>query len=290
MKTVPRPTTSSVFRGWNGSSTCMQQPVKQAQVRREREPVDVEQRQDVDQHVVGREPPAVAERPEARGEVGVRVDDPLGPAGRARAVEHQAGVVAVDRGLGETALGGVPGLAVGHQGAQLGQRRLERLDDRPLVLPGHHDPRAAVLEEVTQLVGGEPGIQRQARRPRRRASPGGPPGTAASPAVTIATRSPGSSPSRRIRAAHRAPAPRARRRSRCDPGRRSPAGRLASANVARSSSRKCPGRPARRRPQSNRSRHHLPRCSVARAALQGHHHNRRRLRDAPSRPTADRFR
>ena len=90
MKTVPRPTTSSVRRGWNESSMSMLAPGQEAQVRREREPVDVEQRQDVDQDVVGREPPAVLQRVQAGGEVGVRVHDPLGPAGRARAVEHQA--------------------------------------------------------------------------------------------------------------------------------------------------------------------------------------------------------
>ena len=103
--------------------------------------------------------------PQAGGEVGVRVHDPLGPAGRARAVKHQAWPIAADRGLGEMAFRGIPGLGVGQQTAQLRQLGSQRLDDRPLVVAGHHDPRAAVLEEVTQLIGGEPRVQRKRDRP-----------------------------------------------------------------------------------------------------------------------------
>ena len=161
MNTVPRPTTSSVFRGWNWSSTCMTHPVNRLNCVANESPWMWNSGRTLTRTSSGREPPGRAQRPQARGEVGMRVHDALGPPGRARAVEHQARIVAVDRGLRETALRRVPGLAIGHQGAQLGQLGLERLDERPLLLPGHHDPRPAVLEEVPQLVGGGAGIQRQ---------------------------------------------------------------------------------------------------------------------------------
>ena len=54
---------------------------------------DVEQRQDVEHRVVSGDPPAVPQRPQARPQVGRRVDDPLRPAGGPGAVEDQAGVV-----------------------------------------------------------------------------------------------------------------------------------------------------------------------------------------------------
>ena len=204
MKTVPRPTTSSVLRGWNESSTCMRHPVSRLRCVANESPWMWNSGRTLTSTSSGVNRQHACQRPQAGGEVGVGVHDALGPAGRARAVEHQARGVAVDR---RARRAGPPGRprprASGSRARSSGSSGSQRLDDRPLVLAGHHDPRAAVLEEVPQLVGGEPRVQRQGDRRRRRASPGGPPGTAASPAVTIATRSPGSTPSRRNRAAHR---------------------------------------------------------------------------------------
>ena len=77
-------------------------------MRCEREPVDVKQRQHVDQHVVGSEPPEAAERSQAGRDVGVRVDNPFGQSRRARAVKHQARCFAADRGLGQCICWGQP--------------------------------------------------------------------------------------------------------------------------------------------------------------------------------------
>ncbi len=77
---------------------------QEAQMRRERKPVDVKQGQDVDQHVVGSEPPALSQCAQAGGDVGVRMHDPLGPSRRARAVQHQARAIAADGRLGEAVL------------------------------------------------------------------------------------------------------------------------------------------------------------------------------------------
>ena len=111
----------------------------------------------------------------------MRVDDAPGPSGRARAVEDQASGIAVDRGLGELGLGGLPRLGVEHQGAEPRQFGPHGVDDRVHVPAGHHDPRAAIPEEIPQLVGREPRVQGERDALPRRASPGGPPGTAASP-------------------------------------------------------------------------------------------------------------
>ncbi len=123
--------------------------------------MDVKQRQDVDQDIIGRESPELSQRVQTGGEVGVRVHDPLGPAGRSRAVKHQTWGIVGDSWFRETSFGfgSIPCLGVGQQGVQLRQLGPQRLDNRALIVACDHGPGATVLKEVTQLLSREPRVQ-----------------------------------------------------------------------------------------------------------------------------------
>ena len=90
-----------------------------------RETVNVEERQDVDHDVVRRDPPRCLQRSDAGSEVGMRMHDPLGPSGRARAVNHQARAVAADFWLGKRARRGIPDRGVIQHGVKIGQIGLQ---------------------------------------------------------------------------------------------------------------------------------------------------------------------
>ncbi len=173
------------------------------------------------------------------------VDHPLGPAGRARAVEDQAGVVGGDRRVAKRALGRLPrGVGVDDR-AQLRQLGTERLDHRPQPRPDDRHPGAAVGQEVPQLVAREAGVQRQGGSRRRRSRRGGPRGTAASPPWPPR---PGHPAPRRAPVTSRhsaAPGDRARRRSTSHRGRSGPAARTARRPSPGVRRRKWPCPPAR---------------------------------------------
>ena len=94
------------------------------------------------------------------------MNNPFGPSRRARAVQHEARGVAADARLGRCVLGSRPRVGRRAKPAQLRQLGSQRLDDWVLLVAGDDRPRAAVREEITQLLSGEPGVQGERNRPR----------------------------------------------------------------------------------------------------------------------------
>ena len=142
--------------GDNHAATC-----QEAQVHGERKPMNVKQRQHVDEHIVGCKPPERLKRPQTGSEVGVCVYDPLRPSGRARAVEHQARCLARERGFGSNTLGCGDGSSIRQDGRPRVRANslLQRLDRRVLLQAGYDNSGATIGKKIAQLFPGEPRVQ-----------------------------------------------------------------------------------------------------------------------------------
>src|SRR5437588_1081794 len=71
-------------------------PRKQAQVGSEAETVHMEERQDIDNDIIRRKPPAVLQCAQSGSHIGLRVNHTLRPACGAGAVDHQAWIFHAD--------------------------------------------------------------------------------------------------------------------------------------------------------------------------------------------------
>ena len=111
------------------------------------------------------------------GQVVLEVDDPLGPAGGAGAVQPEGGVVAVGRGrvqlagvLGQQVVQGVgvprapgPPATTTGTGSRVAGQRLADLGEQVQV--GHHHPGLAVGEEILVVLGLEQRVDRDRDHP-----------------------------------------------------------------------------------------------------------------------------
>jgi hypothetical protein len=145
---------------------------EQQRVRRDEEPVGVEHRERVDEHVVAREAPVVDEGERIRGKVVVRQHRALGAPrcpgrvedggevlGAARDVRE--GVARTGRGLRHSA---TPVGAEGHRVGDAGLRG-DRDERRHAARVAHEHPRLGVAEEVRDLGRRVGGVEGQEHRP-----------------------------------------------------------------------------------------------------------------------------
>ena len=112
------------------------------------QPVDVEERQGVDQHVGGGPAPGTGQGVEVEGGVAVRDHRPLGRAGGARGVEHQDRILRGGRGRG--ARRAVEGDAAHLRGALAEGGRVG----------GQHQARRGVGQDVRELPGADGRVER----------------------------------------------------------------------------------------------------------------------------------
>ncbi len=121
------------------------------------EPVDVEHRERVREAILRGPLPDLGERVEVARDRPARDLDALGRAGRARGVHHERDVV-VGEVVGERLVAGRPVRAV-----NVGAGEVVQLRRRVDALPGEKPLGGAVVEDVAELAGAEPGVDRDDR-------------------------------------------------------------------------------------------------------------------------------